>query len=334
MRRRNSGDIWFFLIIFFLFGGSGVLFPLIIMAGFFYFIYSIVKAANKTVNMNNQRETINSYGYSERRRGNTHTASDLARINVFLRNYYKSHTKLDMPNNIQLVVRTDKFSTLNNLDVYRDGTRIGTLNEFRNRYMDLYSSMFDTLLAMAKNSQTTMEAQVVDAEIVDQPAKPKPVKEEKPKPQEKRSQYFMEQISNLNANIPDEAISNGLYETAALLKQIQMLEGKFPDQAKKMDKMYGHYLPYLVRILSSYENLQTVKSDVNYERNVEQLKSTIHSINEALNNIIPSMSDSDFTNLSADMATLEALLQKDGLTGGMEMSEPLTFSNESTPKKE
>ena len=54
---------------------------------------------------------------------------------------------------------------------------------------------------------------------------------------------------------------------------------------------------------------------------MDQLSRTIKSINEALNNIIPTLSDSDFTNLSVDMATLEALLQKDGLTGGMDSVE-------------
>ena len=138
----------------------------------------------------------------------------------------------------------------------------------------------------------------------------------------------MEGINSLNNDIPDEEISNGLFETSALLKQIDMLETKFPESSKKMQKMYDYYLPYLTRILQQYTNLQTVKSDANYERNVEQLKGTIKSINEALNTIIPSMSDSDFTNLSADMATLEALLRKDGLTGGIEMTEAVKKDGE------
>ncbi len=327
MRRRSSGDIWFFLILFFIFGGTGFI-PLLFIAGMVFLIMHYVLKNSGQDQAASNRATY-SYGYNERRQGNVHTASDLAKINVFLRKYFRSNTRLNMPNDIQLLVRTGKYNTLSNLDVYRSGTRIGTLNEFRSRYGDLYDSMFDTLLAMANNSYTAPKQEIIEAEIVEQPTVQ--VKQEKraeekkkaePKKEEKRAQYFIEQINDLNNNIPDEEISNGLYETAALLKQVDILEKKFPDSAVKMNKMYEYYLPYMTKILNHYENIQTVKSDINYERNVEQLKSTIRSINEALNNIIPSMSDSDFTNLSADMATLEALLQKDGLTGGMDMSRP------------
>ena len=45
----------------------------------------------------------------------------------------------------------------------------------------------------------------------------------------------------------------------------------------------------------------------------EKLKKTIGLINEAMKTIISGMTDRDFINLSADMSTLEAVLQKDGL---------------------
>ena len=328
MRNRTFGDYWFLFILLFVFGGSGLLPFAIIMGSIFAVIYAAVKAANNSVGTSSSyRRRTNSYGYTERRTGNSHTAADLAKINVYLRKYFRTNTHLEMPNGIELFLRTENYSNLSNLDVYRNGTRIGTLNEFRNRYKELYDSLFETLLAMAKNAQKAGEVEIVDAEIEEKKPERKETKketkkkEEKQEPAKKTARYFMEGINSLNSDIPDEEISNGLYETSALLKQIDMLENKFPDSGKKMQKMYDYYLPYLAKILQQYTNLQMVKSDANYEKNVEQLKGTIHSINEALNTIIPSMSDSDFTNLSADMATLEALLRKDGLTGGIDMVE-------------
>ena len=52
-----------------------------------------------------------------------------------------------------------------------------------------------------------------------------------------------------------------------------------------------------------------------------QKTKTIALINQAMKTIISSMTDQDFINLSADISTLEAVLQKDGLAGdtGMEM---------------
>lgn len=329
MRNRSFGDYWFLFILFLVFGGSGLLPFAIVMGSIFAVIFAAVRAASRTTTSTTSQyhRKANAYGYNERRTGNAHTAADLAQINVYLRKYFRTNTRITMTNGIDLVLRTESYANLSNLDVYRNGTRIGSLNEFRARYKDLYDTLFDTLLAMAKNAQKAGDIEIVEAEIVEPKAKQKreekkeEVKENKKKEVPTNARSFMETINSLNNDIPDEDISNGLYETSALLKQIDMLEQKFPDSAKKMQKMYDYYLPYLNKILNQYTNLQTVKSDANYEKNVEQLKGTIKSINEALNTIIPSMSDSDFTNLSADMATLEALLRKDGLTGGIDMVE-------------
>ena len=55
-------------------------------------------------------------------------------------------------------------------------------------------------------------------------------------------------------------------------------------------------------------------SDPAYGETKEKLSNTIQLINTAMKNIISSMTDQDFINLSADISTLEAVLKKDGLT--------------------
>ncbi len=328
MRRRPIGDFWFIIFIFFMLGGSGFLPGLLLVGLMGFVVYKAIQSANNSQNDNSfRRSYTRSYGYTERKNGNIHTSSDLAKINVFLRKYFKSHNSLFVLDDIELIPRTDRYSTLSSLDVYRNGNKIGTINEYRNKYGQAYDELFDALLKLATSENTVKETPIVDAEIVENNAPKEEKKEEVVKETPiSKSQKFINEINALNEDIPHEDISNGLYETCALLKQVQILENKFPDSAKKLDKMYEYYLPYLVKILRTYENLQTVKSDPNYEKSVDQLTRTIKSINEALNNIIPTLSDSDFTNLSVDMATLEALLQKDGLTGGMD-------SMESTAKK-
>ena len=328
MRRRSSGNLWFWLIFFLILGGGEFLPLMFILAGIWAITYALVQAANRSQNntgtVNNRRQ--NRYGYTERVNGNAHSASDLAKINVFLRKQFRNNNSLVMADGLELVLRTQRYNTLSNLDVYINGRHYGTINEFRNSNRQMYDTMFDTLLAMAEDSTRRQDAEVVDAEYVSpaEKAKEKPKAEVKKETvEETKSAYFIRKINDNNANIPDEEITNNLYETCALLKQIQLLERKFPESADKMQKMYDYYLPYLVKILDNFENLQTIKSDANYEKNVNQLKSTVKSINEALETIIPTMSDSHFTDLSADMATLEALLKKEGLTGGMDISEPM-----------
>ena len=327
MRRRSSGNLWFWLRFFLILGGGEFLPLMFILAGIWAITYALVQAANKSQNsqssVNNRR--TNRYGYTERVNGNAHSASDLAKINVYLRKHFRDNSTLVMADGLELILRTQRYNTLSNLDVYINGRSYGTINEFRNSNRTMYDTMFDTLLAMAEDSTRRTESQVVDAEYVSpaENARKKPEVKKEAEPEETKSAYFIRKINDNNANIPDEEITNSLYETCALLKQIQLLEKKFPESSAKMQKTYDYYLPYLVKILDNFENLQTIKSDSNYEKNVNQLKGTVNSINEAMETIIPTMSDSHFTDLSADMATLEALLKKEGLTGGMDISESL-----------
>ena len=73
--------------------------------------------------------------------------------------------------------------------------------------------------------------------------------------------------------------------------------------------------------MNQYDTLQSVTSDPNFAPTRQKLTKTIALINQAMKTIISSMTDQDFINLSADISTLEAVLQKDGLAGdtGMEM---------------
>ena len=205
-------------------------------------------------------------------------------------------------------LREDKYASLSSLDVYRNNTYICSLNDYQRRYPESYSAIINDLYSIQANSP--LQAEVFDAEVVENP---QPKKEETVK-KEKNAQYFIEEITSLNNDIPDEEISNGLYETTSLLKQVQTLESKFPNSKDKLKKLYEYYLPILINILNQYRNLQYAKTDPSYEETKNKLIRTIHLINDAMAKIISSMTDEDFINLSADISTLEAVLKKDGFT--------------------
>ena len=115
MRNRPFGDYWFLFVLFLVFGGSGLLPLAIIFGSFFAIMYAAVKAASRTTTTSNNayRRRTNSYGYTQRKTGTVHTAADLAKINVYLRKYFRTNTQLEMPNGIELFLRTDSYSNLN-----------------------------------------------------------------------------------------------------------------------------------------------------------------------------------------------------------------------------
>ncbi|MBQ7991976.1 MAG: hypothetical protein IJ252_03000 [Solobacterium sp.] len=312
--RGNGGFIWFIFLILLFSGGLGAIFPLLLIVGVVMAItMGAVQTSNRQESIRNEsyRRTDNYY-----RAGSTqkYSAAQMAKINVYLRSWYRTRRSLPIGSNIDLRIHGERYASLASLDVYRNNTYICSLSDFGRRYPDSYNEILRELSSLAEQGHAP-DTEVIDVEATDRQQEQK--KQEAPKKEEKKtkgSQDFINEINQLNDDIPDENISNGLYETCALLKQIQTLEERFPASRDKLKKLYEYYLPILIRILKQYDNLQAAQTDPSYETTKEKLTRTITLINDAMKTIISSLTDQDFINLSADISTLEAVLQKDGLT--------------------
>ncbi|MCH3962358.1 MAG: hypothetical protein LKE48_09550 [Solobacterium sp.] len=320
MRNSKNSGWWIFLFFFFIVGGFGgtiltVLLPIIVVIAIIVAIaVAASNSANKKTDDAYQRGYQRTSSFRRAGRDNSMSAADIAKINVYLRNYFRSSRVLHIGTSLDLRVHTSTYASLRSLDVYRDGTYICSMDDFEQRYPDSYQEIMQKLASMAKAEQ---KADVFDAEVSEsQPHQEAPKQQAAPQePLEKNAQYYIDTINALNNDIPDEEITNGLYETNSLLTQIQNLELKFPKSKGKLAKLYDYYLPILIRVLKQFVNLQDAKYDENYQPVKDKLTKTIHLINDAMRTIISSMTDADMMNLSADLSTLEALLQKDGLTG-------------------
>ena len=305
--RKNSDFGWIFFLIFFL--GGGTFIPMLIIVGI---VFAIVMAAVNASKRNEQRSnpyaSYSSSTYYAGNRTSNISASQMAKNNIFLRKWFRTHTALNVSTGIELRVRNGEYKSLSNLDVYRNGILVSGLNVFGANYPESYEQILREVSKQADDYQNT--------DVIDVQATPTNVKKEEVKVEEPSSsaQSYIDQINALNDAIPDEEISNGLFETCALLKQAQKLETTFPASKGKLKKLYEYYLPILVRILKQYDALQTAQTDPNYEETKEKLGKTVVLINDAMKNMIASYTDQDFINLSADMATLNAVLKKDGLT--------------------
>jgi len=331
--RNRLGGIWLLFIFFFIFGFSGFL-PLLITFGIAAFVmYLAVKSSRDNefteTSAGSRRQKVNRYGMADTR----HSAASKAKVNAYLlkrfRNGDRAISLTSGNHNIVLTMADGKFSSLDSLEVDCDGHYFKTVGDFRREYSEIYDQMFDSLLTMEANDVAVQKPDIVDVEYV---PKTEPIRQKKPAAGPKAGQNsssekqketvqphdaasFREVINSLNDGIPDDEISNSLYETSALLKQLSDLERAFPGQTGKLKKLYSNYLPYLVGILQQYTKMQHVQTDSNYEQNVESLKNTIRHLNSAMKDrLIPAMSENDSINLSADMSTLDAMLRKDGMT--------------------
>ncbi len=300
---KNS---WIFPVLFFMivfgFGGmfSGLLFPLII----FFIIY-------KSVTKNNEgRETVrrrSSSGQSRTRLSGRQ--SDL--VNEALGRYFRTHEKLPLLEEISLRPEKAEYTGLRNLILLKDDDCIGTLDEFGERYPRLYNEVLRLLVEFAKQPQSEEKTRTEAG-----PESEAVLKEGSaaPQPELDRAEAYIEKINALNTEIANESITNGLYQTCALLKHLAIAEKKFPENKDKLDKLYQYYLPILLDILENYKNIgQSAANHEDFQEAEDRLNKTIILINEAMKTISATMAEDDLMSLSADMTTLEALLKKDGL---------------------
>ena len=199
---------------------------------------------------------------------------------------------------ISLTTQSGKFTTVDQLYLTYKDEKILKLEEFKEKYYPVYDKIMQLLLVFSKKGEDVMKAEVDMT-----PKKDRQLSD---------ANKYIDKIDALNRAIPQEEITNGLYQTCDLLKQIDLLKETKNDETK-VKKLYDYYLPILIDVLERYKKLQDAPTHGDEFKKCEaQLIKTIVLINEALKTIGNSMQEDDYMNINADISTLQSLLQKDG----------------------
>ena len=164
---------------------------------------------------------------------------------------------------------------------------------------------------MAKVTKRDLKAMAEAGKKKEETKKDK--KEEKKKNSFSQAEEFIDKINGLNKDLNNEEVTNGLYQTCDLLKQIDVVDREDGTVDPKLNKLYEYYLPILTGILEDYKRLSAspIKGD-EFKKCETQLVKTIKLINEALKIIYNSLHEADYMNLNADINTLQSLLKQDG----------------------
>ncbi len=301
MRRRNGFGYGIFglFILFGVFGDviagiAGLIIALIPIGAIALMIYAIKKgsdaSANKNVEYFKPKKSTKAYNLNN---------ADINKIDKKLNNYFKKNIFLPVVDGISLTTQSGKFTTVDQLFLTYKDEKICKLCEFRDQYGDVYKKIMDLLLVFSNKGDDVLKANVE-------------VNELKPSKKLSDADKYIDEINKLNEAIPQEEITNGLYQTCDLIKQVDLLSQGKKDN-NKITKLYDYYLPILVSALEKYKNLQDskIKGDDFYQTEAGLIK-TIVLINEALKTICASMQEDDYMNINADVNTLQSLLQKDG----------------------
>ena len=223
-----------------------------------------------------------------------------AQIDKVLSGYFKKNVALVLFDDVSISTQGGTYTTVDNLYISYKDEKICQMKEFKAYYPEGYDKVIAALAELAK--------------------KPKKVKEEKKEEKKEKidsfsdAEKYIDKINSLNQGLFNEEVTNGLYQTCDLLKQIDIVDREDGTADPKLNKLYEYYLPILVGILENYKRLSdsTVKGE-EFKKCETQLVKTIKLINEALKTIYNSLHESDYMNLNADINTLQSLLKQDGL---------------------
>lgn len=125
----------------------------------------------------------------------------------------------------------------------------------------------------------------------------------------------LEQIRQLNAQIPDEAVSEKL-------ERIESLAGKILDQTQKDTAMIkqtrqflNYYLPTTVKLLQQYVELQKQGvSGGNIEAGMAKIEGLLDTVAVAFQKQLDSLFASQVVDIAADIQVMENMMSSQGLT--------------------
>ncbi len=222
--------------------------------------------------------------------------------------YYKHNVSFVLFDDVSLSTKSGTYSTVDNLYVCYKDEKICQLSELKKTYPGAYEKIIE---AMAKVTKRDLKAMAEAGKKKEETKKDK--KEEKKKNSFSQAEEFIDKINGLNKDLNNEEVTNGLYQTCDLLKQIDVVDREDGTVDPKLNKLYEYYLPILEGILTDYKRLSDspIKGD-EFKKCETQLVKTIKLINEALKTIYNSMHESDYMNLNANINTLQSLLKQDG----------------------
>lgn len=300
---RGGFSIFPFFLFLFIFGGIiqdliGLVFALLPLAITGFIVYSVVNTLTNPRAKKVKRPIHDAVNNKKASDGISN--ADLSRIDKKLTEYFKKNVSLPIIEESSLVTN-GSYTGIDSLYITYKDEKLCKLGDYKDSYPDIYNRIVKLLVAFSKQPDSVMETKVevpkVNKEAVLSDA-----------------QKYIKKIDSLNAQIPQEEITNGLYQTCDLLNKIDLsdMKGSNYDKAK-LTKLYDYYLPILTGILENYKKLQDtgIKND-EFKNSEAQLIKTIILINQALKTIYSELHEDDYLNINADINTLQTLLKKDG----------------------
>ena len=166
---------------------------------------------------------------------------------------------------------------------------------------------------MAEREKVRLEKQ--DAKSVQQES---PEQEDSPEREaqrrlEQEGHDYMEQLRELNLQIPGEVISNKLYQLDYLLNRIFTALREHPEKRAQMRRFMEYYLPTTVKLVESYAEFDRAGVEgENIKKAKCEIEKTMDTIISAFEKVLDDLYQDAAFEAAADAKVLKTILAQDG----------------------
>ncbi|MCI8809398.1 MAG: hypothetical protein HFF84_04585 [Oscillibacter sp.] len=124
------------------------------------------------------------------------------------------------------------------------------------------------------------------------------------------------EMKRLNANIPAPGISTDITRLERATQQIFQAVQENPSKLPQIHRFMDYYLPTTLKLLNSYDRMnRTGVSGQNIHATLSKIETMIHSVAGAFEKQLDSLYGADAMDVSAEIAVLEAMMAREGLSG-------------------
>lgn len=148
---------------------------------------------------------------------------------------------------------------------------------------------------------------------------PLPKEESAPQPEPAKSQddnAILQEIRAVNDAIPDPVMSQKIDRIGEITGKILDYQRQHPDKAGQLRSFLSYYLPTTLKILRAYAQLdaQGVEGE-NISAAKARIEGMMDKVVEGFENQLDKLFQDRAMDISSDVAVLEKMLEKDGLSG-------------------
>lgn len=130
---------------------------------------------------------------------------------------------------------------------------------------------------------------------------------------EQEGHDYMEQLRELNLQIPGEVISNKLYQLDYLLNRIFTALREHPEKSAQMRRFMEYYLPTTVKLVESYAEFDRAGVEgENIKKAKSEIEKTMDTIISAFEKVLDDLYQDAAFEAAADAKVLKTILAQDG----------------------